>query len=298
MFKLIFHPKGDKAMKKFLAIFLVLTLLFAFAACDKNGEDDESTTNPTEQTDNNDVTNKNENSSRPNKEEKTTAEPFENPNLTEPAKLFKVVDVKDYDLKEGKPNTTASSGVTFIAKRYTAKNQVVNTIPDTVSVGSSQFVFMQTTLSDIVADGWTPEGRTDVNQAVEPGEETNALIKNAQGKIIKIKLMNRTSNIAAAGDCVVSEVGIVKTIKSDNEWADFKLGDTVNTSSAYAEVVNGLGAPKNITVAEYYKGNTFNYSKATLVYEQKADNLTYSVSIGYTDENGKATLESFIVSAK
>jgi len=284
-------------MKKFLAIFLVLTLLFAFAACDKNGKDDENSTSPTEQTDDNGTTNKNE-ASRPNKnEEKTTAEPFENPNLTEPANLFKVVDVKNYDLKEGKPNTTASSGVTFIAKRYAAKNPV-NTIPNTVSAGSSQFVLHQTTLKDIVAQGWSLVGRTDVNQAVKAGEEANAMIKNSQNEIIKIKVMNKTANVAAAGDCVISEAGIVKTIKNDSEWAKFKLGDTVNTDSSYAEVVNGFGNPKNITVAEYYKGNTFNYSKATLVYEQKVDNITYTVSIGYTDENGKATLESFIVSAK
>ena len=57
-------------MKKFLAIFLVLTLLFSFAACDKNGKDDESTTNPTEQTGDNGTTNKNEPSS--NKQEKPT----------------------------------------------------------------------------------------------------------------------------------------------------------------------------------------------------------------------------------
>lgn len=284
-------------MKKFLAIFLVLTLLLSFAACDKNGKDDETTTNPTEQTDGNGTTDKNEPSSKPDRGETTTAEPFVNPNLTEPAKLFKAVDVKNYDLKEGKPNTTASSGVTFIAKRYTAKNQVVNTIPNTVSVGSSKFVFHQTTLKEFVAQGWALEGKTDINQAVEAGKEANALIKNSQDEMIKIKVMNKTANVMAAGDCVISEVGIVKTITSST-WAGFKLGDTVSTDSAYAEVVKGLGAPKNITVAEYYKGNTFNYSKATLVYEQQVDGITYSVSIGYTDENGKATLESFIVSAK
>lgn len=285
-------------MKKFLAIFLVLTLLFSFAACDKNGKDDESTTNPTEQSTDNGTTNKNEKPSRPNKEEKTTAEPFVNPNLTEPANLFKLIDAKNYDLKEGKPNTTASSGVTFIAKRYTVKNQVANTIPDNILIDSSKFVFHQTTLKEIIAQGWTLVGRTDINQAVKAGAEANAMIKNSQNEIIKIKVMNKTSNIAAAGDCVISEVGIVKTIKADSEWVTFKLGDTVNTDSSYAEVVKGFGNPRNITVAEYYKGNTYNYCKATLVYEQKVNNTTYTVSIGYTDENGKATLDSFIVSVK
>lgn len=285
-------------MKKFLAIFLVLALLFSFAACNKNGNDDENSTNPTEQTDDNGTTNKNE-PSKPNKnEEKTTAEPFVNPNLTEPANLFKVVDVKNYDLKEGKPNTTASSGVTFIAKRYTAKNQVAGTIPNTVSVGSSQFIFHQTTLKGILAQGWILVGRTDVNQGVKAGEEANAIIKNAQGEIIKIKVVNKTANIMAAGDCVFSEAGIVKSIKNDSPWATFKLGDTVNTDSSYAELVKGLGNPKNVTVAEYYKGNDYNYCKATLVYEMKSGNTTYTVSVGYEDKNGTATLDSFIVSVK
>ena len=286
-------------MKKFLAIFLVLTLLFSFAACNKNGNDDENSTNPTEQTDDNGTTNKNEKPSRPNKnEEKTTAEPFVNPNLTEPANLFKVVDVKNYDLKEGKPNTFQSSGVTMIIKRYTLKGQNTNAIPDTISVGSSEFVFMQTTLKDILAQGWTLVGKTDVNQGVKAGEEANAIIKNAQGEIIKIKVMNKTTNIAAAGDCVFSEAGVVKSLKSENDWVTFKLGDTVNTDSSYAEVIKGLGNPKGINVVEYYRGNNFNYCKATLVYEYKSGNTTYTVSIGYEDKNGTATLDSFIVSAK
>ncbi len=286
-------------MKKFLAIFLVLTLLFAFVACNKDGNGDESTTNPTEQTDNNGTTNKNEPSSnKPNKEEKTTAAPFVDPQLTEPANLFKVIDVKAYDHQEGKPNSNPSSGVTFIANKYTAKNQFVNTIPDAISIGSSKFVFQQTTLKEIVAQGWTLVGRVDVNQAVEPGKEANAIIKNSQNEIVKIKVINKTANIMAAGDCVISEAGIVKTVKSDYTWATFKLGDAVSTNSDYAEVVNSFGSPDSITVAEYYKGNSLNYSKATLVYEQKVDNITYTVSIGYTDTNGKANLETFIVSAK
>ena len=286
-------------MKKFLAIFLALTLLFSFAACNKDGNGDDNTSTPTEQTDDNGTTNKNESTTKkPIKEEKTTAEPFVNPNITEPANLFKVVDVNGYNHQEGTPNTAPSSGVTFIANRYTAKNQVANTIPNTVSVGASQFVFAQTTLKEIVGQGWTPVGKTDLNQAVEPGKEANAIIKNAQNSIIKIKVINKTSNVVAAGDCVLSEVGIVKSVKSDYSWAAFKLGDTVSTDSVYAEVVNNFGNPTSITAAEYYKGNTYNYCKATLAFEQKIDGLTYTVSIGYTDTNGKATVDSFIVSAK
>ncbi len=286
-------------MKKLLAIFLALTLLLTFAACNKDENGDEGTTAPTEQTDDNGTTSKDEPSTKkPVKEEKTTAEPFVDPKLTEPANLFKVVDVNSYDHKEGAPNTTASSGVTMIANRYTAKNQAANTIPATVSVGSSQLVLAKTTLKEIVGQGWTLVGNTDLNQAVEPGKEANAVVKNAQNSIFKIKVINKTSSVAAAGDCVLSEVGVVKTVKSDYNWAAFKLGDTVTTDSEYAEVVNSFGNPVSVTVAEYYKGSTFNYCKATLVFEQKVDGLTYTVSIGYTDTNGKATVDSFIVSAK
>ena len=286
-------------MKKLLAIFLALTLLLSFAACNKDGNGDDNTTTSAEQTTDNGTTNKNESpSKKPNKEEKTTAEPFIDPKLTEPANFFKVVDVNIYNHKEGAPNTTASSGVTFIANKYTAKNQVANTIPGTVSVGSFQFVFAKTTLKEIVGQGWTPVGKTDLNQAVEPGKEANAIVKNAQNSIIKIKVINKTSSVAAAGDCVLSEVGIVKTAKTEYSWAAFKLGDTVTTDSEYAEVVNSFGNPVSVTVAEYYKGNTYSHCKATMAFEQKLDGLTYTVSIGYTDTNGTATVDSFIVSVK
>ena len=286
-------------MKKLLALFLALTLLLSFAACNKDGNGDDNTTTSAEQTTDKGTTNKNESpSKKPNKEEKTTAEPFVDPKLTEPANFFKVVDVNIYNHKEGAPNTTASSGVTFIANKYTAKNQVANTIPGTVSVGSSQFVFAKTTLKEIVGQGWTLIGKTDLNQAVEPGKEANAIVKNAQNSIIKIKVINKTSSVAAAGDCVLSEVGIVKTAKTEYSWAAFKLGDTVTTDSEYAEVVNSFGNPVSVTVAEYYKGNTYSHCKATMAFEQKLDGLTYTVSIGYTDTNGTATVDSFIVSAK
>ena len=142
-------------MKKFLAIFLVLTLLLSFAACNKNGNDDESSTNPTEQTDDNGTTNKNE-PSKPNKnEEKTTAEPFVNPNLTEPANLFKVVDVKNYDVEERKPNSSVTSGVTNLSKGYRLISKEDNTISNKIKVDKSEIVLGVTVLEELLNNGYT-----------------------------------------------------------------------------------------------------------------------------------------------
>ena len=46
-------------MKKLLAIFLALTLLLSFAACNKDGNGDDNTTTSAEQTTDNGTTNKN-----------------------------------------------------------------------------------------------------------------------------------------------------------------------------------------------------------------------------------------------
>ncbi len=282
-------------MKKFLAIFLVFTLLFAFAACNKNEVVDENSTTQAEQTTDESTTRK-----KPNfKEEKTTAEPFVNPNLTEPANLFKVINVNDYDFKESKPNTFDSSGVTMLMKRYTFKGQSANALPDSISVGSSKFVFMQTTLKEILAQGWTLIGKSDVNQAVKSGETANILIKNGQEEVLKIKVLNKTANIVAAGDCVINEAGVVKSVKNQYSWVDFTFGDTTNTNSSYAEIVSGLGNPAKVNVVEYYKGkDDLNRCNATLVYEYKSGDTTYNISIAYEDNVVTATLESFNVTAK
>lgn len=283
-------------MKKFLAIFLVLILLFSFAACNKD-DDGKTTTTPTNEqstngTDNNDPT------SEDKSEEKTSAPAFENPNLTEPAGLFSVIDVNDYELKQGKPNTTASSGVTFIAKRYEIKKENANTIPNKISVGSSEMTLGVTTLKDILAQGWTIAGKTDVNQSVEAGKDVNVMIKNGQDKILKIAVKNNTGSAIAASDCVISEAGIIKSIQNTHGWVTFSLGDSVNTDSSYAELVKNFGIPKNVNVAEYYNGNDYSYCKATLIFEQKSGNTTYTVNIGYEDKNGIAELNSFIVEVK
>lgn len=282
-------------MKKFLALFLVLTLLFSFAACNKDDatNSDETTSGQgTEQTtDKKDTTNK-----KPgNNEEKTTAEPFKNPNLTEPSALFKLVDVKDYEFKSGNPNTTASSGVTFIAKRYESKNAVANNIPAKISTGGAEIILNETIVNDFVSQGWTVVSKNDVNTAVEAGKDTSVILKNSKGEVTKIIARNKTSNSVAIADCVITEVGIVKDIKQQT-WADFTIDGKANTSSStYADYVNAFGKPKNINVAEYYQGNDYTRCKATLVFEKVVGNETWTISVTFEDTNGKATIDSCII---
>lgn len=283
-------------MKKFLAIFLVLALLFSFAACNKNGNDDENSTNPTEQTDDNGTTNKNEPSS--NKEEKPTAPPFNNPNLTVPEALFDVVSVDDYTLKSRDPNTSASTGETIIAKRYDIKQSKTTVIPDKITSGSTEIVFMNTTLRDVMSNGWTVVSKTDVNKAVKAGRPAAVMLKNAEGKTLKFSAINNTSSLVSVADCVVTEVAVIKSMEHDYAWASFMLGDKVGTESTYNDIVSGLGTPMAINVKEFYQKDTYVKCEASLLYEYKAGNTTYTVSVGYVDKNGTATLDSFIVSAK
>lgn len=283
-------------MKKFLAIFLVLTLLFSFAACNKNGNDDESTTNPTEQTGDNGTTNKNEPSS--NKQEKPTAPPFNNPNLTVPEALFDIISVDDYTLNGRDPNTSASTGETTIVKRYDIKQSKTTVIPDKITSGSTEIVFMNTTLRDVMSNGWTLASKTDLNKAVKAGRPTAVLLKNAEDKILRFNAINNTSSLVAVADCVVTEVAVVKSAKMDYAWASFMLGDKVGTESTYNDVVSGLGTPMAINVKEFYQKDTYVKCQVALLYEYKVGNTTYTVSVGYVDENGTATFDNIIVSAK
>lgn len=281
-------------MKKFLAIFLVLTLLFSFAACNKDDvtdNGDETTSGQgTEQT-----TNKENTTNKKPKPETTTAAPFENPNLTEPSALFKIVDVKDYEFKSGKPNTTASSGVTFIAKRYESKNSVANNIPAKVTTGGAEIVLNETTVKDFVSQGWTVISKNDVNTAIEAGKDTSVILKDGKGEVTKIIAKNKSGNSIAIADCVITEIGILKTIENQT-WADFTIDGKVNTfSSTYADYVNAFGNPKSINVAEYYKGNDYTHCKATLLFEKTVGNETWSISVIFKDTNGKAAIESCIV---
>lgn len=285
-------------MKKFLAIFLVLTLLFSFAACNKDetpNSDDESTSGQkTEQTNSGeeDTTKKNP---RP---ETTTAAPFENPNLTEPAALFKLVDANSYNLTSAEPNTSKSSGVTFIAKRYQNKNFSGNTIPANINTEGTDFVLNETVLKDFIAKGWTVVSKYDANTAIEAGAESSVVLKNADGKATKLIATNKSTTSMALGDCVITEIGILKTI-TQQTWAEFSIdGKAGTTGSSYADFVNAFGKPKNINVAEYYKGNDYTHCKATMIFEKTAGNETWTMTVSCVEENGKMSIESCIYEVK
>ena len=288
-------------MKKFLAIFLVLILLFSFAACNK---DDDTNTDGTTTTENQageqttdgeeDTTNK-----KPNRFETTTAAPFENPNITEPAALFKIVGFDNYNLKSADPNTSKSSGVTFIAKRYEIKNSSDNTLPAKINTEGTEFVLNETLLKDFASNGWTVISKKDMNTAAEAGSETSVILKNSTGKTTKLVVTNKSSTSMALGDCVITEIGILKTI-TEQKWAEFTLdGKAGTTNSTYADFINAFGEPKSINVAEYYKGNDYTHSKVTLLFEQKVGNETWSMSVSYEDKaTGEVTLQSCIYEVK
>ncbi len=288
-------------MKKFLAIFLVFILLFSFAACNK---DDDTNTDDTTTTENQvgeqttdgeeDTTNK-----KPNRFETTTAAPFENPNITEPAALFKIVDVNSYTLKSADPNTTKSSGVTFIINRYENKNPSGNTLPANVDTEGTKFVLNETLLKDFVANGWTVISKKDMNTAAEAGAETSVILKNNEGKTTKLIVTNKSATSMALSDCVITEIGILKTI-TEQKWAEFTLdGKAGTTNSTYADFINAFGEPKSINVAEYYKGNDYTHSKVTLLFEQKVGNETWSMSVSYEDKaTGEVMLQSCIYEVK
>lgn len=285
-------------MKKFLAIFLVLTLLFSFAACnrdDKPGVDDDTTTeSPVDEQSTNGEEDTTKKKPRP---ETTTAAPFENPDLTEPAALFKVVGVDNYNLKESKPNTAQSSGVTMIIKRYEIKNNAGNTLSGKISTEGTEFVLNETLLKDFAANGWTVVSKKDINTAIEAGKDASVILKNSQGKATKLKVTNTASTSMAMGDCVITEIGIVKTITQET-WADFTIDGKAGTAKAsYEDYVNAFGKPKNINVGEYYKGNDYNYSKATLVFEQKVNGKTWTISVGFEEKStGEREIQSCIYS--
>ena len=284
-------------MKKFLAIFLVLILLFSFAACNK---DDDTNTDGTTTTENQageqttdgeeDTTNK-----KPNRFETTTAAPFENPNITEPAALFKIVDVNNYTHKSADPNTTKSSGVTFIINRYENKNSLENTLSTRIYVEDTELVLSETLLKDFVAKGWTIVSKQDANTAIEAGKGANVYLRNSQGKTIKVTATNKTSISTALGDCVITEISAIQSIEQQN-WADFTIdGKAGTTNIAYADFVNAFGKPKTINATEYYKGNDYTHSKVSLLFEQKIGNETLSISVAFDDKaTGDVKLQSFV----
>ncbi len=277
-------------MKKFLAIFLVLVLLFSFAACNKDDADNDDGTKPSQNTEQT-----NDSDEATSKEEQTTYAPFENPNLTEPKALFKVVDIDDYELKGNKPNTSPTSGVTFIAKRYDAKNVVANEVSTKLVLDTANIVLNETTIKDFVAQGWTITSKRDINTAVAAGDDQSAVLKNSNGKSIMVKAENKSNIDAALGDCVIIQAGINKDIKQEN-WTDYTVDGKTNTvSSSYADYVNTYGNPKSINVAEYYKGNDYTHSKVTMIFEKQVGGETLTLTVAFNDVGGKATINSCVV---
>ena len=285
-------------MKKLLAIFLALTLLLSFAACNKDGNGDDNTTTSAEQTTDNGTTNKNESpSKKPNKEEKTTAEPFVDPNITVPESLFKIINVNDYLVQSRDPQT-AASGLTTILKRYEPKKPMATATFDVVMVGTTEVALNKTLLRDILAEGWTLQGKVDANQAVEPGKSAVVYLKNGQNKIVKMDLTNNSANILAVTQCVVTEVNATKAVDTKYGWEDLSLKNSLDTKATYADVINILGVPYAINVNEVYRGNDYQYCTTTFIYEQKAENVTYALYVRFEDKNGTPAIDSFVVAVK
>lgn len=288
-------------MKKFLAIFLVLTIVFSFAACkpDDNTDVDNSTTEST--TADGQSSNGEEDTTKKNpRPETTTAAPFENPNLTEPSALFKIVGFDNYNLKSADPNTSKSSGVTFIAKRYEIKNSSGNTLPAKINTEGTDFVLNETLLKDFAANGWTVISKKDMNTAAEAGSETSVILKNSAGKSTKLVVTNKSATSMPLSDCVITEIGILKTI-TEQTWAEFTIDGKAGTATlaSYNDYVSAFGKPVKINVAEYYKGNDYTHSKVTLIFEQKVGNETWSMSVSYEDKaTGEVTLQSCIYEVK
>ena len=288
-------------MKKFLAIFLVLTILLSFAACkpDDNTDVDNSTTESTV-ADGQSTNGEEDTTKKKPRPETTTCAPFENPNLTEPSALFKIVGVDNYNLKSADPNTTKSSGVTFIAKRYELKNSSGNTISAKISTEGTDFVLNETLLKDFAADGWTVISKKDMNTAAEAGSETSVILKNGAGKTTKLVVTNKSATSMPLSDCVITEIGILKTI-TEQTWAEFTIDGKAGTGalSSYNDFASAFGKPVKINVAEYYKGNDYTHSMVTLIFEQKIGNETWTMSVSYNDKaTGEVTLQSCIYEVK
>ncbi len=288
-------------MKKFLAIFLVLTLLFSFVACNPDDNTDTDVSNSTtENTVDEQSTNGEEDTTKKKpRPETTTAAPFENPNLTEPAALFRIVGFDNYNLKSADPNTTPSSGVTFIIKRYESKNSAGNVLSSKINTEGTEFILNETLLKDFAASGWTVISKKNMNTAAEAGAKTSVILKNNAGKTTKLVVTNKSATSMALGDCVITEIGILKTITEQN-WAEFVIDGKAGTAgSGYSDFVSAFGKPVDMNVVEYYKGNDYTHSKVTLVFEQKIGNETWSISVGFEDKvTGEVALQSCIYTIK
>ena len=301
--RLIILSKEKFNMKKFLAIFLVLTLIFAFAACKKGDDTNTDDGNTTEVQGGEQQSPDGEEDTTKKKSERfetTTAAPFENPNILEPERLFKLVDMNSYTSKSSDPNTTKSSGVTFIMNRYEKMNSSGNTISASISAEGTAFVMNETVLRDFIANGWAIYGNKDANAAIEAGESTGVVLKNSQGKTIRFTVTNKAAISMALADCVITEVGVLKTVEN-YDWADFVIDNKAGTAalSSYADYINAFGEPKTINATEYYKGNDYTHTKVTMIFEQKIGNETWSISVAYDDKaTGEIVFENCVYKVK
>ena len=266
-------------MKKIFALLLIFTMLFSFAACNDNKEEETTTKRQYYKEDGETIV-------------------FENPNLTVPETLFKVISVDDYTKEESKPNTTQSSGVTMLQKKYTLKEDNKNTIPVNVKSGSTEFTLGKTLVKELIEKGWSYKGKANDSTTLEAGKMGAIYLANGDGEVIRLAVANKTSNAIAIGECAIVELGFVNSDSIEGGWADFTIGGSLNKNSSYDAVVKALGAPEKITVVEKYKGNDFSVCSVTMVYNNKVGNETYLVSIAYEDDGKTAVLSSLTVSVK
>ncbi len=286
-------------MKKFLAMFLVFTLLFSFAACNK-GDDtntDDNTTTESQVGEQTPGVEEDTTKKKPNKEEKTTAKPFENPNLTQPEALFKIIDVNGYILQSRTPKTL-SSGVAIVAERYEAKGNVSNDIPANIMIDGTEVVLNGTMVKDVISQGWTTIGKNNANTAVESGKETTVYLENGNKETVKLSVTNKTTSSVAVAECTITGVDVTKTVEQ-KIWADFTIGGKANTSnSGYGDYINAFGNPISVNVVEYYQNEKFTHCKATLGFEKTVGNDTWTVLVVFEDVNGELKIDSCTVEVK
>ena len=285
-------------MKKFLSILLILALLFSFAACNKD-ETTKTDVDSTNESVENTTAEKDETTTKKSgKKETTTAAPFENPNVIEPAALLSLIGIDNYNLTSAKPNTSKSSGVTFIAKRYELKNVVENTLSAQISTAGTDFILNETLLNDFIAKGWTVISKKDANTAADAGAETSVILKNNQGTTTKLVVTNKTDVSMPLGECPITEIGILKTI-TEQEWAEFSVGGiSVTTYKSYADIINAFGKPVKLNIAEYYKGNDYTHSKVVMIFEKTVGNEKWNMSLTCVDTKGSVEIESCIYEVK
>ena len=265
-------------MKKISALLLIFALLFSFAACD--GDEEETTTK------------------RQYYKEDGETIVFENPNITVPKELFAVVSEKDYTKEESKPNTTQSSGVTVLHKRYTLNEDNKKTIPVKIKSGSTEFYLGKTLLKELVEKGWSYKGKVNESTTVDAGKTSAAYLANSDGQLLRLAVKNNTSDTVAISECVIIEFGFTNSVSVEGGWADFTFGDSIKKNSSYETVVKAMGSPDKITVSEKYKGNDFSTCSVTMNYSNEAGGKTYGVSLSYTDDGKTAVLESLTIAVK